>query len=394
MSDWRSWRTSVALLLALTSQAMAQSSISLHPLVDTSQADIRQAVAVWVNYLRSKPDSLYDNPYWNAAEKSQSPRFDLLEREFDPTLYRGYPVQVLSVVNHNGLYQIKSLFGGNNPKGRSPLLVAITNVYAQPGPELTKQPAGVAVRRSDGTADATARWYLYNALPINRDKRWQTERVGVVHYYFPRYHAFDKRKARQLTDFIDGLCRDFGVPAQVIEYYLADTAEELRQLRGIDYEATLSGNSKPTGRAIDNRVFCSGLGEFYPHEVVHVLLNPHFPDQHPWVIEGVATWLGGSRGQPLTWHLQRTATYLKQHPEINLSNLLALHNVDEYTDYRYAIGGLLCQRVHQKGGYPLLKQFMTTGRSDAALYQAITTYLGIERNELNNWLREQLTAYL
>ncbi|MEZ0611435.1 hypothetical protein ACAW74_23185 [Fibrella sp. WM1] len=367
--------------LLVVCQSVAQSSISLHPLVDTTQSDIRQAVTLWTTYLRSRPDSLYDNPYWNDAEKQAAAafggRFDLLEREFEPTLYRGYPVQILSVVNYNGLYQIKSLFGGNNPKGRSPNLVAITNVYARPG-----------------TADATAPWQLYNALPINRDKLWQGLRVGYVQYYFPRYHVFDKRKALQLNDFIEQLCRDFSVPPQAIEYYLADTAEELRQLRGIDYEATLSGASKPTGRAVDNRVFCSGLGEFYPHEVVHVLLNPHFPNQHPWVVEGVATWLGGSRGQPLSWHLHRTATYLTQHPELNLANLLTLRNLDEYTDYRYALGGLLCQLIHEKGDYPLLKQVMNAGRTDAVLYQAIDTYLGVPRPQLNTYLREKLRAYL
>lgn len=375
------WVKALLVSLLMVGQSVAQSSISLHPLVDTTQADIRQAVALWTTYLRARPDSLYDNPYWNDAEKRASAafggRFDLLEREFEPTLYRGYPVQILSVVNYNGLYQIKSLFGGNNPKGRSPNLIAITNVYARPG-----------------TADDPGRWQLYNALPINRDRLWQGQRVGHVQYYFPPYHAFDKRKARQLTDFIDQLCRDFGVPPQPIDYYLAETAEELRQLRGIDYEATLSGTSKPTGRAIDNRVFCSGLGEFYPHEVVHVLLNPHFPNQHPWVAEGVATWLGGSRGQPLAWHLHRTATYLAQHPELNLTNLFALRNLDEYTDYRYALGGLLCQLIHQKGGYPLLKQVMNAGRTDASVYQALDTYLGVPRTQLNTYLREQLAAYL
>ena len=365
--------TSFLLLLSITT-ASAQSSVSVHPLVDTSQADIRQAVAVWSAYLRARPDSIRHSPFWIEAEQTQSPRFDLLEREFEPTLYRGYPIQILSVLGFpDGFYQIKSLFGGNNPKGRSPLIFCIANVYARP--------------------DSSGKWLLYNALPINRARFWNSQQMGHVTYYFPPYHTFNKQKAKQLNQFIDNLCQQFNVPAKPVDYYLADTPDELRQLRGFDYEAVSSGQLKPTGRAIDDRVFCSGLDEFYPHEIVHVYLDAYYPNQHPWVSEGMATYLGGSRSQPLDWHLARVASHLRQHPEIELRTMLSLVTLDEFTDYRYALGGLLARAVFTKGGLPLLKQFMQSGRADSAYYAALEQFLGLKRVNLNADIRRMLASY-
>ena len=373
--------------------AVAQSSISLHPLVDTSRADIRQAVAVWSAYLRARPDSIRHSPFWNEAEQAQSPRFDLLEREFEPTLYRGFPVQILSVVGYpDGFYQIKSLFGGNNPKGRSPIVFCIANVYARP----------------DSSAGLGRGWRLYNALPINRARFWNSQQLGHVTYYFPPYHTFNKQKARQLNTFIDQLCQQFSVPTKPVDYYLADTPDELRQLRGFDYEITGSGLLKPTGRAIGNQVFCSGLDEFYSHELVHVYLDAHYPNQHPWVSEGVATFLGGSRGQSLDWHLARVAAHLRAYPgpvrrsrsagaggtaNIDLSNMLSLVSLDEFTDYRYALGGLLARAVFTKGGIPLLKRFMQSGQADKDYYAALEQFLGLKRAELNEQVRGLLAGY-
>ncbi len=371
---FRCFISSVLLCFALKTASSAQSSISLHPLVDTTRADVRAAVAVWSAYLRSRPDGIRHSPFWNEAEQTKSSRFDLLEREFEPTLYRGYPVQILSVLGFpDGFYQIKSLFGGNNPKGRSPLIFAITNVYVRP--------------------DASGKWLLYNALPINRARFWNSQQVGHVTYYFPPYHQFNKQKARQLNQFIDDLCQQFNIPAKPVEYYLADTPDELRQLRGFDYEAVGSGLLKPTGRAIDDRVFCAGLDEFYPHEIVHVYLDARYPNQHPWGSEGVATFLGGSRGQPLDWHLARVASHLREHPEIDLRNMLGLVTLDEFTDYRYAIGGLLARAIFQKGGIPLLTRFMQSGRADISYYMALEQLLDLKRTDLNIDIRRLLAAY-
>src|SRR5436190_22718626 len=97
-------------LILMTTTTFGQSIITIDKLVDTTDIETKKVVTLWMNYLKSEPDSLYDNPYWNSKEKAEHKHFDFLESEFEPSLYMGLPVTILNVKNSNGLYQIKSIF--------------------------------------------------------------------------------------------------------------------------------------------------------------------------------------------------------------------------------------------------------------------------------------------
>src|SRR5205085_11413338 len=111
----------------------------------------------------------------------------------------------------------------------------------------------------------------------------------------------------------------FEMPIRQVEYYLADDFNEVERLRGFDYEMETSSKSIPQGKADYDRVYCSGMGEYYPHELIHIFIDPNYPDCHNWVYEGLATFLGGSRGEELNWHIKRANEYLLKHPEIDLN---------------------------------------------------------------------------
>ena len=220
------------------------------------------------------------------------------------------------------------------------------------------------------------------ALPIST--------VGLVDFYYPDYHVFDYDKAQQLDDFIRQTCENLGVHPRPFEYFLAADYDEIQSLKGIDYYVGMGGANTPRGKAAEDKVYCGGLGEYYPHEVFHVLIDRHFPDKHFWVSEGLATFLGGSRGKSLDWHLKRSHEYLKKHPEIDLNNLLQLTNLDDQTAYHYAIGGLIAKKMYEKGGWDLIRAFMSSGKSDDAYYQAIEQHLHIRRQDLNKYIRAEL----
>ncbi|HET8804664.1 MAG TPA: hypothetical protein VFM72_08805, partial [Aequorivita sp.] len=226
-------------------------------------------------------------------------------------------------------------------------------------------------------------------LTFNR-KEWLCTNVGFVDFYYPKYHTFNFQKAKKLNNFITDICEYFDVKPKPIEYYFADDFDEIQTLRGFDYYIGMGGETKPSGKAASDKVYCGGLGEYYPHEVFHVQIDEHYPNKHYWVSEGIATFLGGSRGQNLHWHLKRTYDYLKNHPKINLNNLLDLVNLDEYTSYHYSLGGLIAQKIYEKGGWTMIKEFMNSGKSDNDYYNAIEKYLGIKKSNLNTYLRKQL----
>ncbi len=91
----------------------------------------------------------------------------------------------------------------------------------------------------------------------------------------------------------------------------------------------------------------------YPHEFVHIYINPLFPNAHQYFLEGYATLLGGSSNHELSWHLKRNFEYLKTHPEIDI---LHFDGVDPHVYAQYFIGGLLCKMAEEKGGIPMIRK--------------------------------------
>ena len=319
------------------------------------------------NYIASNPQNKARNPFWNIGEQKKHKNYDFLEDEFQPSLYMGFPVHVLSIKTINDTYQIKVQYSYCKEDG-SPYILAIVNYYA---------------KEENGALK------LFNALTINK-KSWNCKTLGSVKFYYPAYHTFDNKKAYKLNEYISEICGIFGVLPKPFEYYLADDYDEIQKLKGIDYYIGMGGKSRPSGKASDDKVYCGGLGEYYPHEVFHVQVDEHFPNMHFWVSEGIATLLGGSRGKSLDWHIKKTHDYLQKHPEINLNDMLNLKNVDGTTSYHYVLGGLIAMKIREKGSWNLLKKFISSGKTDEDYYNAIEKYLGINKSELNDYIREQL----
>ncbi len=356
-------RIAILLSVVIISYASNAQKVTYNHIVDTTNLETQKVMKLFENYLASNPK----NPFWNSQDQNKCKQYDFLESEFQPSLYMGFPVHVLSIKSKNGIYEIKAQFGMCQ-ENKTPYILAIANFFA---------------KKENG------QYKLYNALNFNK-KKWQFKQVGLVDFYYPKYHQFNYEKAKQLNTFIQDICQNLDVTPKPIEYYFADDFDELQVLKGFDYYIGMGGESKPSGKTARNKVYCGGLGEYYPHEVFHAEIEEHYPNKHYWVSEGIATFLGGSRGHSLDWHLKRTHTYLEQHSEINLNNLLDLINLDEFTSYHYSLGGLIVKKVYEKGGWDMIKAFMNSGKSNNDYYHAIEKYLGIKRNNLNAYLRQEL----
>ena len=341
--------------------------VTYNYIVDSTNIETKEVMELFENYLASSPQKKQRNPFWNLKEQEKHKNYDFLESEFQPSLYMGFPVHVLSIKFKNNSCQIKAQFSYCKVDG-SPYVLAIVNYIA---------------KKENG------KFKLYNALTLNK-QNWNLTTVGIVDFYYPKYHKFNLKNAQELNDFVNDICKKFGVQPKPFEYYLANDYDEIQVLKGIDYYLGMGGHLKPTGKSTDDKVYCGGLDEYYIHEVFHVQIDEYFPNKHFWVSEGIATFIGGSRGQSLDWHIKRTKQYLKKHPEINLNNMLKLKNLDNQTAYHYVLGGLIAKKIYDKGGWDLLKKFMSSGKSDEDYYNAINKYLGVEQSNLNKYLRKQL----
>ncbi|WP_405368771.1 hypothetical protein [Nonlabens sp. Asnod2-A12] len=317
--------------------------------------------------MSSNPEKQEKNLYWNNEEQEKLKNYDFLESEFQPSLYMGFPVHILSIKFKNGICKIKAQFSYCKEDG-VPYVLAIVNYIA---------------KREHG------KYKLYNWLSYEK-MNWNFSTVGIVDFYYPINHKFDIEKAKKLNDFINHVCSKLNVLPEPFEYYFAADYDYIQNLKGIDYYIGMGGESTPRGQATENQVFCSGLGEFYPHEVFHVLIDKHFPNKHLWVSEGIATFLGGSRGKSLKWHIKKTNQYLQNNLQINLNEMLKLTNLDNETSYHYVLGGLIAKKIMDKGGWNLLREFMSSGTNDEDYYKAIEIHLGVNKSEINEYIRNQL----
>lgn len=352
--------------------------ISVNYDIDTALYEVSKPLDLWIKFLETQDDSL-GSVYWNPVEvkKYSVDNYFLAENELNfgtdnfLKLLSFAEVKILSVRNVGENYKITSLVEFDPINRSRSNIQFIIHVYA-------------------GLVNGQLK--LFNPLKINTELYLTNRTIGYIKFHFPKTHIFDENLALKLNSFIVDFSRNFSVPIDTIDYYFASTTEEIQKIKGFDYIIGNNGKQIPSGKAdVKNRiVYCAGLNEYYPHELIHILLNSNYPNCHLWINEGIATYFGMSRGYDLDWHLAKVNKFLNIHPEINLNDLLELETLDQYTDYRYALGGYLVRKAYEKGGYELLKKLMNGGTKDSDFYYAIEKYLKIKREDLNEYIRSDL----
>ncbi|MBI1803164.1 MAG: hypothetical protein HY033_12075 [Ignavibacteriae bacterium] len=327
------------------------------------------------SYLNSKPDSLYLNPYWVESEQHQYKPYDLVANTWWSVSQYAWlshcKINILSVSKFADTFVIRTMFYNSPPKDSGKVSVII---IFQTG-----------ARLENGS------YKLCNVLPINT-RFWKKEQVGSIKYIFPPDHQFNRVLAERMNRFIDSLAAAWQTPVAPVEYYFADDLDRVAKALGFDYYAA-EGNIRGPGGYTDvaNRIiYAGGSDEWYPHEFVHIYINPLFPNAHHYFLEGYATLVGGSSGHDLSWHLRRNYEYLHVHPEVNV---LTFKGVDLHVYAQYFIGGLLCKMAEEQGGIPMIRKLMTYGKEDEDLYRAIQDIFGIDKEHVNDFLRKKLAEY-
>lgn len=237
---------------------------------------------------------------------------------------------------------------------------------------------------------------LENMVMVNSDG-WIHRKVGTIEYVFPKCHKFSQQNADSMKTFNEKLSKIFNVTSFEIRYFITNNNIELQRLRGIDYLVDLYSLNIRSGLAEPNNgIIYSGNGsEYYPHEMVHLYIREWIGanNYHPWFDEGLATFLGGSRGMSLDWHLKELASYSSMN-DLEFTDLLNMQRqVTESTNIEYTIGGLICKLAYEKGGIASVKELFAVGKTDDDFYKGIYNVLGIKRDDLNKYIINELSQY-
>ncbi len=359
----------IVFLMAMMRSLYGQ-SIAVNSGVDTTDKDAKAVVKLWTDYLKSNPnkDNIKGSGFWAESEMRKYPKVDQLLNAIStdgPTygLFGGNAT-ILYVKPWHDYIEIKTLFGASDSLQNIDVL-CITSVFA---------------KKENGE------YKLYNALTV-RSGQWQQQRVGSITFHYPGAHLFDPVKAGTLIRSVEDLALQWKLQVIPVDYYFADTYEEIQHLRGLDYSIGMGNKDKPSGMSDleTNAVFAGGLGENYFHEVVHLYLNRLFSGSP--LVEGLAVFYGGSMGNDLQWHLARLDAYLDKHEEIKLNEIENFgFYLDNFTNPNSTIQGLLCYIAFKRGGIDQLRRLVLYNDIEIAIEKEF----GIKRDNLNSFLREQI----
>ena len=188
---------------------------------------------------------------------------------------------------------------------------------------------------------------------------WHKTKIRNVTFHYPPYHNFNRHKAQILIDQIIALEKNWGLDRIEIDYYFTKTNKEIQRVKGFDFNFLMARSEYPGGLAYEKErsVFCSGLGESYFHEIVHLYLNPAYPKSP--LKEGIATFYGGSLGKSYQKHILRLHDYVRDRPNLNIADHRSFHYMDEQTSPKYSLQAFICHLVHEKKGIKGLKALLT-----------------------------------
>jgi hypothetical protein len=365
----------LALMLALPMHAQAQlpvPSVGLGMGVDTTIAPVGDIVRTVEAYLklpkpgRTPTDLFIRGPYSGPIE-------------YDPAsevVYLGFPVTVVSVVPTSrsaDVYIVKLLHARNDGDSTTPAIGAISLQRLE------------AVRRVGG-------WALRSPM-ASLTANWPTRRAGQIVFHMQPGHAFNRSLASRSATVLDSLQRVFGVTrTKPLDYFVCGSIAECHRILGLDFYVEPSG-PRPGwgGRAIEDRIVLSGdpeRGEGHVHEVVHVALNPAFGSIWNAVAnEGLATWIGGSRGRAFPELMRDLVAFQLQHPDKTLDQLLTEGRSDEENGAWYATAALFTDSVYRKQGTPGLKRWIAAAPGAAAVHEQLQDLLGVASVDQDGWWR-------
>lgn len=339
---------------------------------------------LWTTYLISSPDSLYDNPCWNKAEKEKFRSYDLLRSEGGLGLYSlakdfgAIKNLVLSIRPiDDKYYDIHSMFYWMYPND-CPYILCATHVLA--------------------FKDNSGEFVLGNWLPYySRD--WKIVKKDALTFHYQEYDR-NNMKIKKAKDFLAFLNREFDVKINHVDIFISKGFSQTQRLKGFSYDISETGevdtNDLGATTDIDNNIIYSNstMGEYYQHEMMRLII-PKYRNAHPLLMNGLSEYYsetGTMRGVPFKEHFRRLNEYLTAHPEINLKRFDDF-NSGNLTESNYLIGMVIIKMIEDECGHQKLLEALRTVHTDDDLRYFMNKELEINADDIDPVLQEKIKHY-
>jgi hypothetical protein len=381
----------LALALATAALSLAHTGNAQQPApvvglgfgVDTTDANVGAIVRLVRAYLAA-PASARQNRLWEASRDSTDHTRDDLAARY---ALQGFPTSIVGVVAADAgdsVYVVKLLHArADNASGPvSPL--ALERLYAVRG---AGRPFG---------------WQLSAALP-RLTRPWATRSAGRITFHYEPGQTPNQAHIVEAARFVDSVATVFNArPSARINYYVTASPEAYFRALGLDFFVGASGSADRTGgNALpDVGVLLVGdpvQGDLYRHELVHIALAGRVPSV--FVGEGIAAWLGGSRGRSARELYRVLADFQRVHPSVTFAALVddKLSVPSEpvpSSDAWYATGALVCEAVYRRLGVAGLRELAGTPSNPGAVPHVVARLLGIadQQATVDRWWRSAAGA--
>ncbi|MBW6483671.1 MAG: hypothetical protein K0B10_11505 [Vicingaceae bacterium] len=314
--------------------------------VDTSDKNVREVLTLYENYFNSKPDSIYNNPYWNTHEKELYYDFDfsrasIFQGGMKPEqLAQIYPPFILSVEPIQEKYQVRILFSSSitDEKYVGSKVWCIQKLNA--------------VKQDD-------KWLLENLI-VEITKNWKSETVGFIKYIFPNSLDFNKKRALEAEDFCKEIIKTYHPNYKdSLTFFLTDNIDEMGLLENFDYYFV--GMTK--GKAGNGKITSASGDAFYPHEFIHALLPEN--DKRGYIIdEGLAVFLGTKENlDEYNGIIKKLSADLKAE-KINFESVVSQKIRFNGYQTAYPAGAVICEIIYKHKGTDGIKQLIAEDTSN------------------------------
>jgi hypothetical protein len=354
-------------------------TVSLGFGVDTSITDVRSIVRLTRAYLARPDSSARSRGLWSVSSE-----FDRRVGDIAGEAYQGFPAAVIGVTPAqpgDSVYVVKILYASaDSARHIAPL--ALQRIFAV---------------RERG---APFLFRLSSALP-RLTSTWERRASGRLSFWYAPGQRPNPAKIDGAARFVDSVAKLFSVPVpRHLDVYIGASIDEVHRAIGLDFFPEASGPGEGRGGLnLGSGVLLVGdpaIGEAYLHEFVHAVLGPSLPAGNGLLAEGVATWLGGSRGRSPHEMYVLLHDYLETHPSLPFSGLLHIDSENVATkmgtDLRYAIGALVANALYRQQGIAgVRKCYQLKGDTDTLLREC-GRQLGLPANSdrsIDGWWRAE-----
>lgn len=351
-------------------------NISISGRVDTTDLEVKQVYYLFKNYIESRPDSVYDNPYWNEQEKIldtlgnpaifYKPFYNLQMSPND--IFSYWKPFILSIVKKNEtkyFLRIALIKDDNDPSK----IITILNLNA---------------------IKENGNWVLQNVLK-DIENSWNKAQFKYIKYVYPKTHKFNDSLAKKAVDFCDSIASILNISKfDSINFYVCDNPDEMGLLLGYEFYY-LNYTTGLTNKWL-NQIFSSRGNEYYPHEFVHIILGKKNVNRCYLIEEGLACFLGERNTiKYKNQILPLCNDYLQNKPSYTLDSLLS--NTAIYNGYQteYPTGSIIAEIVFKKNGYEGLKALSDANtKTPKDIYNTIKEITGLNKNKFESEFRKML----